>query len=283
MATIESVGGFKATLYRIEFNGESREGESVLLEFVDPTACKAVVSSKAVEAMPEEQRGPAYDVLEVLAVARDGKDDSQWRKDLRSLLEPPSPDRAVPILLAKVEDVLVSWRPGRAVVQAPPQRMEFVLPALAEFAYYEGQLRRLEDEIAAAWPDAHADAPVASQASQLDARQRQEVCRRMTDVFQRRIRHVRIESHLYEPDEALSPVGQQLGEALREKAGVEDRLESIDGKLEVFEYLYELAVQRVSDHTQYSHGMIVEVAIVVLLLFEVGLMVLECYFSWFAE
>jgi hypothetical protein len=154
--------------------------------------------------------------------------------------------------------------------------MEFILQALAEFAYYEGQLRRIEDEAAAAWPEAEADTPVAHDATRVDAARRRALADRTAATFRRRIRQVRIESHLYEPAATLPPLAAELGEALREKAGIEDRLEAIDGKLEVFEYIYEMVSQRLADCTHHQQSKFVEWLIVVLLAAEllVGLVAL---------
>jgi hypothetical protein len=277
----------------------------VLLAFNDPSPCQAVCGSTVVAAVPPALVAARYDLLEVLAVPREAQADGRGRQDLRSWLEavpdedlrssleavPPDDDlhsspEAMPpaergaILSAKVDDTLVLWRPGRAVLQAPPQRIEALLPALAEFAFYEGQLRRLEDEIAAAWPGADQDLSVAHDAAALTQWQRKELGRRMTDVFRRRIRHVRIEPHLYEPAATLDPRARQLGDALRAAAAVEDRLETLDGKIEVFEYIYEMAGQRSADYTHFKRGIMLELLIVVLLAIEVILSAVDCWLQY---
>ena len=61
----------------------------------------------------------------------------------------------------------------------------------------------------------------------------------------------------------------ELGEALREEAGIEDRLEYLDGKLEVFESIYEMVSQRLADCTHNKQGLGVEWLIVALLAAEV--------------
>ncbi len=266
---MDLIADLKARLHRIEFKPQAGPGEEVLREFSDPAPSKAVSSSLAVETLPEGPCVTSYDVLQVLSVPREGKDEARWRRDLRSLMESTGPGSAVPIVTVKVEDVLVFWRPGWATVQAPPQRMEIVLLALADFAYYEGQLRRIEDEIAAAWVEAEADMPVAHDAANVGPARRAELAERTAATFRRRMRHVRIEPHLYEPRAAMPPLAAQLGESLREEAGIEDRLEYVDGKLEVFESLYEMVSQRLADSTHNTQGLGVEWLIVALLAAEV--------------
>ena len=85
------------------------------------------------------------------------------------------------------------------------------------------------------------------------------------------MRHVRIEPHLVDPAATLPPLAAELGEALCEKARIEDRLEAIDGKLEVFEYIYEMVSQRLADCTQHKQGVGVEWLIVALLAAELVL------------
>jgi uncharacterized Rmd1/YagE family protein len=85
------------------------------------------------------------------------------------------------------------------------------------------------------------------------------------------MRHVRIEPHLVEPAATLPPLAAELGKALREEARIEDRLEGIDGKLEVFEYVYEMVSQRLADCTQHQQGVGVEWLIVALLAAELVL------------
>ena len=142
---------------------------------------------------------------------------------------------------------------------------------MADFAYYEAQLRRIEDETAAAWAEAEADLAVAHDARQVAAARRVELADRTAAAFRRRMRQVRIEPRLLAPAAALPPLAAELGEALREKARIEDRLESIDSKLEVFEYIYEMVSQRLADCTHHMQGLGVEWLIVALLAAEVVL------------
>ena len=67
------------------------------------------------------------------------------------------------------------------------------------------------------------------------------------------------------PDRSLA---RQLGAILREKAEVEDRLESVDEKTEVYEYIYELASQRMGEYRNARREMILEIAIIVILVVE---------------
>ena len=277
---MEPTAGGRATLYRIEFNEHVEAHQGELLEFTDPSPCKAASTSTVVEPVPDTAAAAEFDSLEVLAVPRDVKDEPRWRKELRAWVERSGSAEAVAVISVKVEDAIVLWRPGRATIQASPERIGPALLALAEFAFFEAQLRRLEAETAQAWPEAQGDVPLTFHVGQAELDRQAPVGQRAGHVFDRRIRYVRIEPHLYSPAATLPALAQQLGEELREKARVEDRLESLDGKTEVFEYIYELAGQRISDYSHFRRGIFLELLIVVFLAFEVGLMAVECFLTW---
>ena len=130
-------------------------------------------------------------------------------------------------------------------------------------------MRRIEDETAAGWPQAEADVPVAHDASRLDRRGAGGPGRPFRHVFRRRMRTCGSNRSSTSRRATLPPLAQQLGEALREKAAVEDRLEAVDGKIEVFEYVYETASQRSSDFVHFHRELLLEWLIVAFLAAEV--------------
>jgi uncharacterized Rmd1/YagE family protein len=97
----------------------------------------------------------------------------------------------------------------------------------------------------------------------------------MGGVFARRIRYARIEPHLYRPDARFAAAGYKLGEELREKAEVEARLEAVDGQLEVFEHVYEMASQRMGEYRAAHEEHFLEWVIIVLLGAEALLMLVQ--------
>jgi hypothetical protein len=249
-------------LYRIEFQESPEPGRPVLLEFADPAPAKAAIAAEtALDAIPEASAGLAADALEVLAVPNGSRDEARWRKELRGWV-------GAGAVAAKAEDVLVLWRAGRAAIQGPAERLEAALLAVAEFAFYEAELRRLEAETAAAWPEAQDDTRLACDVTSSDVSRHKVLGRRTIGVFERRIRHARIESHLSQPAAELPPLARELGEVLREEAAVEDRLEWLDGKIEVYEYIYELASQRMAEYRNSRRERLLEIIIIAILLIE---------------
>ena len=164
------------------------------------------------------------------------------------------------------------WRPGRAVLECDADQTELLLAAVAEFAHYEGELRRIEDEIARGWAELEEDKGLAFDVTPADLRRSKAVGERMADTLRRRIRLARMEAHLSLPDARLGASGQRLGEALREKAEIEGRTEIVEDQLEVFEGIYEMSAQRMGEYRAARNEGFLEWVIIVLLAGEVLLM-----------
>jgi uncharacterized Rmd1/YagE family protein len=101
----------------------------------------------------------------------------------------------------------------------------------------------------------------------------------MARTLQRRERYARIEPHLYAPGASLAVAGQKLGEDLRERSRAEARAEAVDGQLEVFEHIYEMASQRLGEYRAARSGQIMETIIIVLLAMETLLMLFQLLFK----
>jgi hypothetical protein len=184
-----------------------------------------------------------------------------------------------PQVYLKARGVELWWRPGQATLICKPEDTEPLLAALAEFAHYEGQLRRIEQEIADSWTDLDQDRALAFDVAPADLRRDETTAGRMARTLQRRERYARIEPHLYAPSSALAAAGQKLGEDLRERTRMEARAEAVDGQLEVFEHIYEMASQRLGEYRAARSGQIMEVIIIVLLSMETLLMLFQLLFK----
>jgi hypothetical protein len=272
--------GNRTILYRVRFAQEAQAGETQLLSFDDPCPCKAFFTEAPVEGPPAPPPAPKAGELLVLAKARDAKEDPQWGKEARAWLEGAGLCDGAHSISVKAGDGLVCWRPGQATLQAPAERIAALLGGLAEFAFLEGELRKIEREIACTWPELEIDLPLAYNVTAADLEQEASIGERMKGVLQRRVRHARIEPRLLQPATNLPAPAQQLGERLREEALIEDRLETIDSQIEVYEYIYEVAGQRMSDYRHARQSSRLEVTIIVLLVVEVALILAEWYWFW---
>lgn len=266
-------------MYRIRFEEQAAADQAVVAEFKDPAPRKAVRTAAAMEAPPADAGSPDPDALEIVAVPWDPRNDPRWRSELQNWIAPASPQSGPPIVV-KVRDALVTWRPGRAVIQGAAD-VEPLVAALVDFGHYEAELRRLEQELAEAWPELEEDAPLAYDVTQADMARHKAVGGRMEQTLRRRMRHVRIEPHLYRPASHLPAAARDLGERLREESCVEDRLEIVDGQIESYESIYEMSSQRISEFRAARQGFILETVIIVLLAAETVLTLAELI--WYLE
>jgi len=259
------------TLYRLWFVPPSEHSYPLTFSFADPAPRQVAGEALPLTAPPAGGMMNSNEGLEVLVLPSALKDDGRWREGARDWLAlRDHPD----VLSAWSGEIQVSWRPGRAVIIAPAAQADAALEAVVDFAYYENELCRLERETAAAWPAVEADAPLVYNIAASDFSRDKEVGRRVQQVLERRMRHARIEPHLYLPPAHFSAHGRELGNALREAARCAERAETADGQIEVQEYIYEMTSQRMGESRHARQGFILEIIIIALLAVEVILMII---------
>lgn len=232
---------------RVRFVEELAGGDVVLMRFVDPAICYAVVGAAGTKA-----DGEFLDVV---------------------LLAPQTVPQTAPVDVAqtayiKFRGVELTWRPGYATLQCEAEQVDLLLPALVEFSHYERELRRIEGEIAASWGELAQDKGLAFEVTPDDLKRSNAVGGRMGRVLGQRIRFARVEPHLYEAGMELTAVGQKLGAELREKTRIESRLETVDGQLEVYEHVYEMSSQRMGEYKAAREEHVLEWIIIALLALE---------------
>jgi hypothetical protein len=239
----------------VRFVDAPSAGDRVLMRFADPAVRYAVVPSGALEA-----GGWAL----LVRIVADAQSEAAWLDEAEGLT-----------VSAKLRGAQVLWRPGRAVLQCDAEQADLLLPALVEFAHYEAELRRIEGETAAAWDELDEDKGLAFDVTTADLRRSPVVGDRMSRTLVRRMHLARLEPHLYAPDAGLNEAGRALGEQLRERSGVEDRLEIADGQIEVFEGIYEMSGQRMGEYRAARQSHVIELVIIGLLAAETLVMLAQ--------
>jgi hypothetical protein len=252
----------RTSVRTIRFVDQAGPGDVVLLRFRDPAPRVAVLPQG-------EGPEPGGDTLQVVLVSP-----GEAEADLARRLEASAEVEPIGVKLRGME---LLWRPGRAVLECEPEQADLLLLALAEFAHYEGELRRMEDEIARGWGELEQDKGLAFDVTSADLRRSDAVGERMAATLRRRMRLARMEAHLLAPDTRLTAAGQRLGEMLREKAQMEARAETVDGQIEVFEHIYEMSAQRMGEYRAARQSSILEWIIVVLLAAEALLMAVQAF------
>jgi hypothetical protein len=136
-------------------------------------------------------------------------------------------------------------------------------------------LRELESAVESAWGELERDAELAYRVEELDRARDVELQARALATMRRRLLFMRWEPLWLGTGLRAGTGMRRLGEALREEAEREDRCETLDGRLESAEYVYELVGQRAGEFRHAREGYWIECLIVVLLAAELVVMLLE--------
>jgi hypothetical protein len=180
------------------------------------------------------------------------------------------------VLRQSVDGGWVLYCPGRAVICAPENVAQDLQVALADVQFHDGLLRKLEAEIAKDWPLAVDHIPLAHRA---DLRRSGGLKALTTDTLTRRMTCARIERPLLVPTGPMTDAARKLAVKLRDSLDIEDRLDTLDGQIEVYEDLCEVANQRLSDYSHFFREFIVEILIVLLLAAEVTVALMNYFYT----
>jgi hypothetical protein len=264
---------------RIRFVKQVSAGSAPLCSFADPYPRFAIAESLSVEellalpvaAEPEEDQLRLVLLPAGLASPLELQQRAEeWMHRGRLSAGQPTAD-----LMLRSERIL--WRPGQALMIGPPDRLQEVLPGLVEFAFYEGELRKLERETEAEWEIAEVDVYLTHSVDAEALERRGHVDEMTLHVTRRRMRFARLEPCLEKASISLCGPARRLATELAMQAEVIDRLGWLDDRLEVCEDLYELANDRLSEFTYFNREFRLELWIIVLLVAEVVIMSVELW------
>jgi hypothetical protein len=253
------------TCRRIRFVEAAAGGREVLARFVDPKAAVAVAESLDLPSFQQATEWPEpLDRMDIVVSSLPPGSDAE----AMGWLNPPDHADAPLAVSISISRGRLSWRPGRALIEGMPLRIE-VLEALVQFAFYESELRRLEGAVlpfeASAPPDASGVYRIESGARANWAR----FGEAMESLALLRLAFARLEPRLLAPSRRLPVPSRRLFRQLCRRAAIEDRLSAVTDRSEACEDLYEGAVDRIREHRWYRRGNLLELIIVVLLLIEV--------------
>jgi len=253
---------------RIRFIADAPADAGVFCRFVDPGATVAVGESVAIDSL-SSTTADSVDRIEIISTEDTGESGQKFQ----SWLGTPGPATVV----IKTDKATVRWRPGRAVVQASPADCKSALPPLIHFAFYEGELRKLEQAVVPFEATANADVAHAYEMTAAHRQHWDRLYRTMEQLYRLRLQFARLEPHLDGPAPALPRQARQLFARLARKAQVAARLEALGNRLETCEDLYEGAVDRITDFKAYRKGNWLEIAIVLLLALETVLLLVQAH------
>jgi hypothetical protein len=214
------------------------------------------------------------DGIDILTVLGQPGDPLEGDEHLTAWVADGMPGAGPPITLT-LHGAQITWTPARAAILTTQERTTPFLLALIDFCHFENELRKLEREVAEGWPQLQLDTPLTHEVVELDPERFEAVGRSLQQTLARRMRLGRIAPHLSLPRSHLSPLANQLLDRLRDKVRVEDRVEAVGAQLEVFERVYEMASQRISDFNISRQERTLEWVIIFLLATEVVLLLIE--------
>jgi hypothetical protein len=264
---------------RVRFLDSAPPGVRVWREYRHPRACVAVEEVVALGDLPAGKAWPEpTDHFVVVFVPRGAA--AEWQMKDEGWLAPPDHPEAAPAVAIEREGYTIHWRPGRVLVQGRVECPEATLAALTDFAFYEGELRRLELALEACEAGAAADVARAHRIRFRDRRSWARFGERIEDLTRMRLCYARLEPRMAKARRALPVEARRVTAHLRARADVEARLEAFSDRLEACEDLYEGANDRVADYRWYIGGHALEISIIVLLVLEVVLMAAELYMRY---
>ncbi|MGO8703624.1 MAG: hypothetical protein ACLQVA_07380 [Candidatus Brocadiia bacterium] len=268
---------------RIRFLPAAPPGAKVLARFRDPYDRVAVAETIALDRLP-----PAADAAEPFdefhfLFLPSGSTNTPYEQQKRGedwMQAPPGDPFAVQPIDLTLRNDRVLWRPGRALVLGAPDRMDEILTALVHFSFYEGEMRRLEQEIREDWPLVEKDLPLTHQVGAADLKRWPDANRRVRITALRRVRLTRLDLYLSKvPAQLTGNVRKVYAELLLWCPELPDRYIALDDQIEIYEDLYESANDRLSEYAYFRKEFIIEAWIVVILALELAAVVVELVYT----
>ncbi len=251
-------------------------------QFTHPTRKVAIAEplnpTELFSSAPPSAPSPDTDQFILVVVPAGAATPMETQRQVESWMHAVAPGSPPTVeILLRSERVL--WRAGQAAIFGTPERCDELAPGLIEFAFYEGELQKLERELEQYWPAAESDAALTHAVGQPELAQQSHVNELTAGMARRRIRFARLEPCLEKASIALPGPARRLAGELAMQAEVLDRLGWVDDRLEVFENLYELANDRLTEFTYFNREFRLELWIIVLLVMEVIIMGLDLWYT----
>lgn len=180
-----------------------------------------------------------------------------------------------PPLVVPLYGTHVVWSPRRAAALGPADRLATMRTALVDFADREAELRDVERRIAAGLEHVDGDAPLAFEFDEQALPRRRELGRRFAEAVSLRRRLAVLAPVIQRPAPQPPTLAGQLGERLRDRGRVVERLEHAGEQAELLERVYAGCGDRVADYLTSRRHATLEWVIILLLAVEVVLITVD--------
>lgn len=265
-----------ATLVQVRFLPEGAPPPSsaiLLARFGDPQPYAAYARIKelgALGALPAAGEESA-ETIDVLFIPGGAATPYAEQQRAEAWMAKPADRRSEPTIELVMRSDRVLWRAGRALVQGAGERFLELLDGLVDFAFHEGELRKLEREIDRDWPAYEADIRLTHAVGDAEMPEQARVNAMTVAATRRRMLFARLERPLEKASITLPGPARRLVSELAVQAEILERMKSADDRIEVFEDLYELANDRLCEYHYFSTELRIERWIFVVLAAELVL------------
>lgn len=264
-----------AMFERVEFVAGEKSGSNALLEFSQPRPCRAILTKGLADKVPSSASVEAFQELDLLLVPSSDHETPDLLASVWNWVEPGVPTDRRQGHLITLQGARVLWSPGRAAIIAPADRLSSLRLAIVEFVHYEGELRQLELALTRDWPQLEADTPLAFHFDDQAAQRSEQLEKRFGQVVGIRSRLERMTPAVHRPPMHPPTLAGQLGERLKERTRLVERMEFLSDQLEVFENVYEMCAERSSQYMLSRKSNTLEWVIIVILTVESILLLVD--------
>lgn len=169
----------------------------------------------------------------------------------------------------------VVWTPGRCAALASPERLPAMRAAIVEFVDREAELRDVERRVASSLEHLDGDAALAFAFDEQALPRRRELADRFREAVSLRRRLAVLAPHVSRPAPQPPTLAGQVGERLRDRARVGERLEHAVEQADLLERVYAGCGERSAEFVVSRRHLTLEWVIILLLSSEVILVAID--------
>jgi hypothetical protein len=180
-----------------------------------------------------------------------------------------------PPLVVPLYGTHVVWSPRRSVALGPADRLAHLRTAIIDFSDREAELRDIERGINAGLEHLDGDAPLAFTIDEQSLPRRRELAGRFAESISLRRRLAVLAPAMQRPAPQPPTLAGQVGERLRDRTRVIERIEHAVEQADLLERVYTACGDRVADYVTSRRHTALEWVIILLLAVEVVLIVVD--------
>jgi hypothetical protein len=213
--------------------------------------------------------------LQLLLVPCEDDEQPEWAHVLRDALKERFAAPGAPCTVLQLPGAVLAHSERALAVCAPAERLAQTARAALEGACVAQELHEIEAAIEAGWAPMEQVAPLAFEFDERSLERRPELAARFVALVGLRSRLAQLSPRILAPQVYPPTLASQVGERLRERLRLQERLEASGGRLEAQERVFELCSQRLTEFSLARRGHTLEWIIIVFLAAQTVLWLLD--------